>query len=206
MADTGSVRELDLLHERLCLDFTNTAGTQPANRSDFLNRYERLVEWAQETELLEPEGADFMIKEAAENPEKAQAALKEAVAVRDTIYRILSAVAADRRPEDSDMRAFNKALQQAFPHLELRSDDQDCHWNCSGDLDDPLAMLWPVVWNTAELLKSPQLKQVRECAGEDCNWLFMDTSKNHSRRWCSMQDCGNRAKARTHYQRARGGD
>jgi predicted RNA-binding Zn ribbon-like protein len=62
-------------------------------------------------------------------------------------------------------------------------------------------MLSPVAWSVAELLMSEDLHRVRECAGPDCGWLFMDTSKNGSRRWCSMETCGNRAKARRHRER-----
>ena len=57
--------------------------------------------------------------------------------------------------------------------------------------------------SAAELLTSPDLPLVRECAGYDCGWLFMDTTKNRSRRWCDMATCGNRAKGRRHYERRR---
>lgn len=68
-------------------------------------------------------------------------------------------------------------------------------------LDRPL---WPVARSLAELLTSDELPRVRECAADNCAWLFIDTSKNRSRRWCDMAVCGNRAKARRHYARARG--
>jgi predicted RNA-binding Zn ribbon-like protein len=58
-----------------------------------------------------------------------------------------------------------------------------------------------VVWSAASLLISPDLRFVRECAGSPCGWLFLDKSRNHARRWCSMQYCGNRAKSRRHYRR-----
>ena len=62
-------------------------------------------------------------------------------------------------------------------------------------------MLWPVARSAADLLTSDDLGRVRECAGERCNWLFIDRSKNHSRRWCDMQDCGNVAKVRRYRSR-----
>lgn len=62
---------------------------------------------------------------------------------------------------------------------------------------------WPIVYSAAKLLASSGLDRVRQCAGDDCGWLFLDTSRNHSRRWCDMADCGNRAKARRHYRRTR---
>jgi len=48
------------------------------------------------------------------------------------------------------------------------------------------------------LTSSQRLNQVRQCRGDNCGWLFVDGSKNHSRRWCDMRDCGNRAKVRRH--------
>jgi predicted RNA-binding Zn ribbon-like protein len=66
---------------------------------------------------------------------------------------------------------------------------------------DLARLLWPVARSAAELLTSPDRQLVRECLGDNCGWLFLDTSKNHRRTWCSMQGCGNRAKARRHYAR-----
>ena len=71
-------------------------------------------------------------------------------------------------------------------------------WTPENALD---RVLWPVVRDAAELLSGEDLDRVGRCADANCGWLFLDTSRNHSRRWCSMKDCGNRAKARRHYQR-----
>jgi len=65
-------------------------------------------------------------------------------------------------------------------------------------LDD---IIWPVVRSAADLLTSDTLPMLRICAADDCQWLFMDTSKNQTRRWCNMKSCGNRAKARRHIER-----
>ena len=59
----------------------------------------------------------------------------------------------------------------------------------------------PIIKSAADLLVSPELKRVKQCADDACGWLFMDKSRNNSRRWCSMKDCGNRAKAHRHYLR-----
>ena len=65
------------------------------------------------------------------------------------------------------------------------------------------APLWPIARSAAHLLTSAELTRVRECDGTSCNWLFFDRSRGGSRRWCSMESCGNRAKARRHYRRRR---
>ena len=60
----------------------------------------------------------------------------------------------------------------------------------------------PIVLAAAELLTSPQRLKIRACAAEDCGWLFLDTSRSGRRRWCTMESCGNRAKARRFHARA----
>ena len=77
---------------------------------------------------------------------------------------------------------------------------QEWAWN---DSDAPTSPLWPVLRSAADLLTSDELRLLRECAAETCTWLFLDRSRNHSRRWCAMQVCGHRAKARRHYRRKR---
>jgi predicted RNA-binding Zn ribbon-like protein len=67
-------------------------------------------------------------------------------------------------------------------------------------------VLWPVSWSAAELLTHGPLDRIRECPGQgNCGWLFLDVSKNASRRWCDMRVCGNRAKARRHHARVQAG-
>ena len=65
------------------------------------------------------------------------------------------------------------------------------------------ALLAPALWSAGDLLTGPQLARVRECANDKCLWLFLDESKNGTRRWCSMSACGNRAKAHRHYLRSK---
>ena len=62
-------------------------------------------------------------------------------------------------------------------------------------------MLWRIARSAADLLTSGELGRVRECADEVCGWVFLDMSKNQSRRWCDMKECGNQAKSRRHYER-----
>ena len=76
-------------------------------------------------------------------------------------------------------------------------------WEWVYSPDDLTQMLGPVAWSAVEVLQSEDRRALRECEGSNCNWLFLDTSRNHSRRWCSMQSCGNQAKAKRHYQRGR---
>lgn len=85
-------------------------------------------------------------------------------------------------------------------HLRLIATDSSFAWEWT-ETDQLEFILWQVVRSTADLLTSPERDRIRECAGEDCGWVFLDLSRNRSRRWCDMEDCGNRAKAHRHYDR-----
>jgi predicted RNA-binding Zn ribbon-like protein len=71
-------------------------------------------------------------------------------------------------------------------------------WPDSAELD---RMLWPLATSALSLLLSEEVGRIKECAADDCHWLFLDSSRNQSRRWCDMKACGNRAKARHYYHR-----
>lgn len=204
MVNTVDIEKFGLLRERLCLDFVNTSDAHPSQPdTEFLKSYASLVEWAVYVGAIPHVQVDRLIASAEAHPDKAEAALKNAITVRDTVYRVLSAAAAHQHPKPTDMQAFNHMLSKAMTHLRLSTVDQHFEWTYTQADADLETMLWPVLWSVSELLTSHDLRDLRECASDDCSWLFLDTSKNHSRRWCSMTQCGNRAKARTHYHRAR---
>lgn len=203
MVYTADVEALEPLQERLCLDFSNTADEHPSKLGDeFLTSYERLVEWSVFSSIMSQERAQHLLSLADRRPLEAEVALHYAVAVRETIYRVLAAVAQGRDPEAADMGAYNHILSRAMTHLRLTPTAAGIGWAWSVEADDLEQMLWPVVWSAAELMASHDVNHLRLCASDSCDWLFLDTSKNHSRRWCRMKNCGNRAKARSHYQRS----
>jgi predicted RNA-binding Zn ribbon-like protein len=207
MVYTGNAADLEALGDRLCLDFVNTSGQHPSHEDDeFLTSYAHLVEWSVYMDIITDEAGDRLLALAAARPVEAEAALNYAVAVRETLFRVLSAVAAGREAETADMAAFNHVLSRAMSHLRMAALDDGFRWAWALETADLEAMLWPVVWSAAELMTSHEIQHLRECASDTCDWLFLDTSRNHSRRWCSMKSCGNRAKARSHYHRVRVGN
>lgn len=182
----------------LCLNFANTAdGSRHAEWTERLETYDDLLAWAQQSGLLTSDALERLILTAQARPEAAEAALQFAREVRDVIFWVFSAIADAQQP---DLTAFNALLAQAFAHQRLihTAEGYAWAWEEQGQLEH---LLWPVIWSAAELLTSPNLERVRECGGPTCSWLFLDTSRNRSRRWCSMESCGNRAKARRHYHR-----
>ena len=147
-----------------------------------------------------------LLQEAARRPAQAAAVLEQAIALREAIYRIFSAVAHKLPPEAADLDNLNAALSEALSRSQIIPAADGFAWDWSGDgaLDQ---MLWPIARSAADLLTSEEIHRIGECADDrGCGWLFLDMSRNHSRRWCDMKDCGNRAKASRHYQRQRVAD
>ncbi len=116
---------------------------------------------------------------------------------------LLRSVAAGSAAASEDIRRLNRALGEAAPRTDLERSDGGFGWRAELK-PTAAAMLAPALWSAADILTGPDRTHLRECANDRCLWLFLDDSKNGSRRWCSMQSCGNRAKARRHYLRERG--
>ncbi len=187
----------------LCLDFANTLnGHGKTSGHEYLKDYSDLVVWSRKAGILTGPDARSLIRETARKPDKAAAAFKRAIVVRETIYRVFSAIAHGATPKDNDLAALNETRAEALAHSQLVR-------TATGfilDWTDKTAlrrMLWPMALSAAELLTSDNTGRIRQCAGEGCDWLFLDTSRNHLRRWCSMDECGNRAKSRRFFERQR---
>ena len=205
MEETGTAAtSLKLLGGRVCLDFANTVGWHAGdNPSEHLRSYADIVLWSRHAGILEDDQAYRLMHEAAERPDEADATFDRAIKLREAIYRIFSAIAADRRPETADLDLLNDVLSEALPRLRVKLRAEGFTWSWA-DADGALdRVLWPVARSAAELLVSGELGRVRECAGQGCGWLFVDVSRNRLRRWCDMKSCGNRAKARRHYERVK---
>jgi predicted RNA-binding Zn ribbon-like protein len=197
-----SAENLELIGGRLCLDFANTVSTRvEALRREYLTDYGELVAWSRHASVLAPDEAQALLHEAVRFPDRASAVLDRAIALRETLYRLFSAIAAQREPKAADLATLNVALQEVLARLEITPSTEGFEWAWVQEPDDLDQMLWPVVRSAAELLTGSDLDRVRECAREGCDWLFLDTSKNRSRRWCSMDACGSRMKARRYYRR-----
>jgi predicted RNA-binding Zn ribbon-like protein len=190
----------DLDGGRACLDFANTLSS---SSGDHLTSYADLIAFAAQSHLLTHEDADWLHAKAAREPVAADDVVLRARRLRSAIYAIFSAVAGRESASDRDFDELNANLAASMAHARVVADnDQSYRWGWSGrQLDSPL---WPIARSAADLLTSTDERQrVRECSADNCQWLFLDTTRNRSRQWCSMGSCGNRQKARRHYQRIR---
>jgi predicted RNA-binding Zn ribbon-like protein len=188
----------------LCLDFANTIDWRTSSQpDDRLASYTHLVAWGLLVNILTEDEAQDLIRKAAEKPQAASMVLERAVLLRETIYRVFSAASRDLPADPVDLSILNSEINIAFKHLRITSTHNQFMWVWERNSDTFDRILWPVARSSADLLVSNELSRVGECQGEGCGWLYIDTSKNHSRRWCNMNDCGNREKARQHYKRKR---
>ena len=197
------LHELRLVGGRPCLDFCNTLDPRESPRPrDFLPSYGDLVAWAERAGLVAAAEARSLVAEARTRPAAAGAVFEEALVLREALFRVFSSVAARELVDAADLEILNGVLQRAGARARLTGSGPGFAWSWSGDgeLERPL---WLVARSAAELLTSDELERLRKCAGRLCGWLFLDASKNRSRRWCSMESCGSRAKMRRLYARRR---
>jgi predicted RNA-binding Zn ribbon-like protein len=174
----------------LCLDFVNTVGGWRSGRvlEDKLQTYADLIRWAELAgmEIARPSSAE---------PRQAAKVLGRALALRLAIHRLLNRLLDQRNPSLADLSVLKTELAIARKHQELSVERGKFRWAW----DDGKALdsvLWRVSQSAADLLTSPILARVRRCPGENCGWIFLDRTRNHSRNWCDMKDCGNLAKVR----------
>jgi predicted RNA-binding Zn ribbon-like protein len=182
-----------------CLDFANTRSSS----GEHLRSYRDLVAFAQQSSLLTQAEVEWLQQRASAQPLAAQEVLERALGLRQALRSIFSSVANEQPPDEVWLAGLNLEFAASMAHacIEPTADGGfDWSW-CDRALERPL---WPIARQAAELLTSAaQRPLVRECGASDCKWLFLDTSKNRSRQWCSMSSCGNREKARRHYQRVK---
>ena len=209
----SSAAEMRLVGGRLCLDFVNTVdgrrdeSSQTKSNSlvlgDKLNDYSDLTAWSQHSGIVTATEAGRLTKEAKKTPKAARGVLRRAVALREALHHLFKATMNNRVPHSSDLETLNGELLKARNNERLIGTADGFEWKWTGDETDLDRMLWPIAHSAAEFLSTGDLSRLRECGGEDCGWLFEDTSRNNSRQWCHMQDCGNLAKVRRFRTRLR---
>jgi len=187
---------------RLCLDFTNTVSKRPTNHpQDRVTSFPRLIAWSRQARIVTDHEAQRLVREGIRHSRAATKTLEQAIDLREVIYRVFSAIAAGRQPAVADLSTLNVGLTKAMAMSRIVRVANGFTWGWQDKEDALDRILWPVARSAADLLASGEWNAVRECSGRTCRWLFMDNSKNRSRRWCDMKVCGNRAKARRHYER-----
>ena len=188
--------------ENLCLDFVNTVAWRLTDApEERLASPAALLDWGTGAGLIESSRTAGLRELWTERPGTATAAFRRAIALREAIYRIFRATILAKDVPKEALRVLNSALSDAPLRVRIAPAGHAFGWaRSAGAALEPL--LVPIAWSAADLLTGPGIGRVRQCQDDrGCGWLFLDESRTGTRRWCSMGDCGNRAKARRHRER-----
>jgi predicted RNA-binding Zn ribbon-like protein len=181
----------------LALDFVNTVGNRLSGteRRDYFRSPDEFLRWVREAGLSLPgkNGKKFIARD-----------VQKAIAFRESLYRLFLREAQGKPPQTEDLRRLNGILANHRSRMELARRNGGYEW-CSGSSSIADWILEQVAEAAAALLTSAELSKLKICQNETCGWFFVDRSRNLPRRWCSMEDCGNLAKARRHYRRIKTG-
>jgi predicted RNA-binding Zn ribbon-like protein len=194
---------VNLVGGRLCLDFVNSVGARRISatgevtiRDETLRDYLDLLAWARHAGVLTDRQSKRLAREYPGRANEATAIFRRAIDLRESLYRIFAAIALKSSAAPLHLRVLNEELRlaRAAQHLAAGTDNFAWQWNAPDPSLD--RVVWSVTQSAADLLTEGDLTRLRQCEGDDCGWIFEDTSRNRSRRWCEMRDCGNIAKVR----------
>ena len=203
MKNLGLGLNLDLKSGHPALEFTNTVNNHASqNPGETLLQYEDLLSWGKRVGLLRVEQLENLRHRATSQPQQAAAVFAQSLQLREALYRIFVARAKGKFPSESDLKTLNSILANLTRGAQVVYDAGRFEWQWNFDQEALEAPLGIIALSAVDLMTSENYKWVGQCADEDgCGWLFVDTSKNHSRRWCDINDCGNRAKQRRYQKR-----
>jgi predicted RNA-binding Zn ribbon-like protein len=191
----------DLVGGALCLDFVNTLDDRfTSEPKELLKTYVDLARFGEDTGILSDTEVDRLFTRSRILPQDAQQALAAAIELREAMYAVSWASVNKKPAPRTQLMILNQFAQASAQHVRLVESARGFDWKFDEALNFD-APLWPIARSAADLLASDRLALVRPCAARDCLWLFLDTSKNHRRRWCDMAKCGNRAKFQRFYKR-----
>jgi predicted RNA-binding Zn ribbon-like protein len=204
MSHTLPKSQFDLSGGNLALDFANTVSDRPTPHArERLTDYNHLVFFGMDSGVYPPRAVDRLFATAGQAPGPGKSALQKAIQLREALFVIFSAIAERRAIPGNALALLNVTLQEAMAHGRIAHLNRRFVWEWVG-MDSYLdSVLWPIARAAIDLLLSDDLAHLRICASDDCAWLFLDKTKNQRRRWCDMKVCGNRVKARRHYERVK---
>jgi predicted RNA-binding Zn ribbon-like protein len=186
------------------MDLVNTVDwTMRGPVEDRLTDYERLTRWAEGAGVISSRQGMQLRAAAVAHPRLAERDYRDALELRWQLRRLFTAVPRGERLEGTvALRELNDSLRQALTQRELVAPKRGVtgpvplQWSWRDATERLESILWPVMLDAAELLASDDATLIRECAGHECGWMYVDRSRNGLRRWCQMETCGNREKAR----------
>jgi predicted RNA-binding Zn ribbon-like protein len=194
---------VNLIGGRLCLDFVNSVGARrptrqgkPLIRDEKLNGPADVVAWALHAGAIRRTEARALYKLAASGAGDATRMFRAALALREALHRILKASLVGLMPDRDDLACLNTWTLRARSAKRIRARNRRFGWVWVDPAVSFAKILWLISESAADLLLTGDLSRLRQCSGDDCGWIFEDTTRNHSRQWCDTRDCGNRDRVR----------
>jgi predicted RNA-binding Zn ribbon-like protein len=189
-----------LVGNNLCVDFVNTRVRENDAPKELLESFEDLIAWAARANLSDLSQAKAMLQDWSGRPKAAQV-LKLALNFRETLRGMVLEAERGAAIKPAVVESINMIMKEENGYAEVVRTEEGFEKLFRADFSDPGQLLAPIAEAAADLLCYGNLAYLKKCEGADCVLHFYDTTKNHSRRWCSMAGCGNRAKAAAFYQR-----
>lgn len=199
----AAAKEFLWIGNSACLDFINTQMVREGLPVDLLGGFEDLVTWLAEAQVLDGPSVNKIL-EAWDGSREAERVAARAKDFRAVLRRTMERIVEDKSVPQAAMTQINELLRHQAGHSEMKRARGGFEKRFRADFKEPIQLLWPVAESACDLLCYADLSLVRKCENEACVLFFYDTTKNHSRRWCSMGACGNRAKVAAYYRRLRG--
>jgi predicted RNA-binding Zn ribbon-like protein len=182
------------------LELVNTLDLRfSANPQELLPTYADLLRFAAQLRLITAEQARKLGRTVRAHD--GQRVLASAVELREALAAVLYAWVDGHKPADGQVEILERQFHAAALHRRLGSGDERLVWSWAGLEQHAELPLWMLAQSASDLLVSEDARLVKGCGDPTCRWLFLDLSKNHTRRWCDMKTCGNRMKARRHQAR-----
>ena len=205
----NEVKNWKFIGGRLCLDFVNSVGgreeqeekSYPENIivKDKLENFNDFAAWAKDIGIITESERRYLLN----SPEKkvTDQTFKKAIELRESLFKLIYNVINQFDPDEETIQILNREYSIANENRRLVYKDNKIEWQFSKDPLKPDYLIWLIAESAVKLLSSELISRVKICSGDDCGWLFLDTSKNKSRQWCDMKDCGNVAKVRRFRER-----
>jgi predicted RNA-binding Zn ribbon-like protein len=195
---------LTLLGGTLAFDFANTSsGRGWPSHQENLRVAEDVVDWAEHVKLLSRADAVWLRGMLKSDPALADLLLRRALDAREDIHAICVEIAAGRAPPPLRLDSLARAHAANLAHARLVDEGGRYVWSWEPRQWPVEALLGPIVLSALTTLTQGDLARLKRCQNEKCGWVFFDTTKNRSRRWCEMEICGNRAKQKRFAARER---
>ncbi len=188
----------------LCLDFVNTLAISNGVESDRLTNDSDVVNWCVQAGIVDLEQKQSLFPQSAKIGEQGKI-LKLAISLRSELRVIAEHIVAGRQMPAPLIERLNEILRTKNGYNQLSCENDKFIRKYFTVFNEPVQLIEPIAESAAELLSEGDLSLVKKCENAACILFFYDNTKNHARRWCSMSDCGNRAKAAAHYRRKRKG-